>query len=432
METLLNSTWDNQTPGILRIFDFLRFKPEITNWLKVKDMGKIGSGGGRRGTPKPPGHGIFTDLRKSKLMIVPIILVIVALVAVPAASNWIPVRNPVIPTISPAPTLVVPEPSLPSVTPTVESVPSLTFATFNITKANSTVIPAWSKRREAIGRTINESNSDVIGLQEATSVRVTGADNERMTQWSDVQQLATAGGYAGTNVGIDTCEPNSCIHSAHILFKQEKVKQLQLPDGLPSAGQGRISDIVGGLRYAKNREFAWAYLEGLNGSGPFLTISMHLNNETNSAGKKDRELVGDAITTWAQDLNTTSGLTGIPMILVGDFNSYDAREPKGMLFELGKSGWLDSFEAPTNEFKFFGDAYTASYSKNNRSGWPKRPITSSDPVRIDYVMYKGERLNADAYQVALRLNEDGTFDDLYRGSDHMMVQAIIRFDPLVP
>jgi endonuclease/exonuclease/phosphatase family metal-dependent hydrolase len=117
------------------------------------------------------------------------------------------------------------------------------------------------------------------------------------------------------------------------------------------------------------------------------------------------------------------------MILMGDFNSYDNREPKGMLFELAEDGWLDSFNAPTNEYKFFGDAYTTSYTGSNRSGWPKRPITSSDPVRIDYVMFKGELLNADAYQVALRLNEDGTFDNNYRGSDHMMVQAIIRFNP---
>jgi endonuclease/exonuclease/phosphatase family metal-dependent hydrolase len=395
-------------------------------------MGKLGSGTGKRRTPKALGHSMFTDFRKSKLISIPILLVIVALVAAPAASNWIPERNQVIPTISPAPTLLVVEPSLPAQAPAIEPIPSLTFASFNITKANSTAIPAWSKRREAIGRTINESNSDVIGLQEATSIRVRGANDERMTQWSDVQQLATAGGYVATNVGIDTCEPNTCIHSAHILFKQEKVKQLELPNNLPSAGQGRLSDIIEGLRYAKNREFAWAYLEGLNGSGAFLIISVHLNNETNSVGKKDRELIGDAITPWAEELNAKSGLVGIPMILVGDFNSYDAREPKGMLFELAKSGWLDSFEAPTYEYKFFGDAYTASYTKNNRSGWPKRPITSSNPVRIDYLMYKGDRLNVDAYQVALRLNKDGTFDNNYRGSDHMMVQAIIRFDPITP
>ena len=393
-------------------------------------MGKIESRGGRRRAPKPAGHSIFTDLRKSKLVTIPVVIVILSLIAAPAASNWIPEGNESVPIISPAPTLLVTEPVLPSQAPTIAPIPSLTFASFNITKANSTSIPSWAKRRGAIGRTINESNSDVIGVQEATNVKVIGKGGKRMTQWKDVQAIAASGGYVGTKVEVDTCNPNKCIHSGHILFKSEKVKQIDLPNDLPSAGQGRLSDIVGGLRYAKNREFAWAYLEGLNGSGAFLTISIHLNNDTNARGKKDRELVGDAITNWAEELNTRSGMKGIPIVLLGDFNSYDAREPKGMLFELAKAGWLDSFEAPTNEYKFFGDSYTASYTKNNRSGWPKRPITSSVPVRIDYVMYKSDRLHADAYQVALRLKEDGTFDNRYRGSDHMMVQAIIRFDPI--
>ncbi len=359
-------------------------------------------------------------------MTFPIFLVITALIVVPAASNWIPQSDNAVPTISAAPTLVVTEPSI---SPKILPVPNLTFATFNIAKPNNSSVPAWKKRREAIGRTINESNSDVIGLQEATQIRVVGEGGARMTHWKDIQAMSAAAGYVPTTTEVDTCEPNKCIHSAHILYKADKVRQIDLPKGIPSAGQGRLSDITDGLKYAKNREFSWAYLEGLNGTGTFLAISVHLNNEKNTRGKKDRELVGSSITKWAETLNKASGLDGVPMILMGDFNSYDNREPKGMLFELAEDGWLDSFNAPTNEYKFFGDAYTTSYTGSNRSGWPKRPITSSDPVRIDYVMYKGELLHADAYQVALRLKKDGTFDNNYRGSDHMMVQAIIRFDP---
>ena len=389
-------------------------------------MGKTEDGRGKRRAPKPPDHSVFKDFRQSKLMAIPIFLVVASLIVVPAASNWIPQSDNSAPVISAAPTLVVTEPSI---SPTILPIPNLTFATFNIAKPNNTAVPAWKKRREAIGRTINESNSDVIGLQEATQIRVVGEGGARMTHWQDIQAMSAAGGYLPTTTEVDTCESNSCIHSAHILYKADKVKQVDLPDGIPSAGQGRLTDIVDGLRYAKTREFSWAYLEGLNGTGIFLAVSLHLNNEKNARGKKDRELVGSAFTKWAEDLNKASGLEGVPMILMGDFNSYDNREPKGMLFELAEDGWLDSFNAPTNEYKFFGDAYTTSYTGGNRSGWPKRPITSSDPVRIDYVMYKGEFLHADAYQVALRLNEDGTFDNNYRGSDHMMVQAIIRFDP---
>ncbi|CAB4334030.1 unannotated protein [freshwater metagenome] len=393
-------------------------------------MGKNQENRGKRRAPKPPDHSIFTDFRQSKFMAIPIFIVIAALIAVPAASNWVPQSSVTVPTISPAPTLVVPEPSI---APSALPIPTLTFATFNIAKPNNTSVPAWKKRREAIGRTINESNSDVIGLQEATARRVVGEGGKGMTHWQDVQAMAKAGGYVSTNPEVNACSSGSCIHSAHILFKADKVKQVDLPGEIPSAGQGRLTDIVDGLKYAKKREFSWAYLEGLNGTGSFLAISVHLNNEKNARGKKDRELVGKAITAWAEKLNKSSGMEGVPMILMGDFNSYDNREPKGMLYELAADGWLDSFEAPTNEFKFFGDAYTTSYTKGNRSGWPKRPITSSDPVRIDYIMYRGEFLHADAYQVALRLNDDGTFDNNYRGSDHMMVQSIIRFDsPAAP
>mgnify|MGYP006197006877 FL=1 len=391
-------------------------------------MGKNEENRGRRRAPKPPDHSAFKDFRQSKLFAIPVFVVIASLIVVPAASNWIPQSDNAAPTISAAPTLSVTEPTI---SPTILPIPTLTFATFNIAKPNNTAVPSWKNRREAIGRTINESNSDVIGLQEATQIRVVGEGGARMTHWQDIQAMSAAGGYVPTTTEVDTCDPNSCIHSAHILYKADKVKQVDLPEGIPSAGQGRLTDIVDGLRYAKTREFSWAYLEGLNGTGTFLAVSLHLNNEKNARGKKDRELVGSAFTTWAEELNKASGLEGVPMVLMGDFNSYDNREPKGMLFELAEDGWLDSFNAPTNEYKFFGDAYTTSYTGSNRSGWPKRPITSSDPVRIDYVMFKGELLNADAYQVALRLNEDGTFDNNYRGSDHMMVQAIIRFNPAV-
>jgi endonuclease/exonuclease/phosphatase family metal-dependent hydrolase len=268
----------------------------------------------------------------------------------------------------------------------------------------------------------------VIGLQEATGLRVVGEGGARMSHWQDVKAMAAKGGYVTTKIEVDTCT-SSCVNTAKILFKADKVRQVELTNGKPSAGSGKLSDIAGGLRYAKNREFSWAYLEGLNGTGTFLAVNLHLNNQKNARGKKDRDLVGKELTKWVDELNETRGLTGVPTVLMGDFNSYLKREPKGMIFELLEDGWQDSFNSPNNEFKFFEDAYTTSYTDGNRSGWPKRPITSSNPVRIDYVMYKGELLQADAYQVALRLNKDGTFDNSYRGSDHMMVQAIIRFNP---
>ena len=289
-------------------------------------------------------------------------------------------------------------------------------------------MPAWNKRRLAIGRTINESNADIVAVQEATALWVV-VDGKRIRHWNDLQDLVKPGGYSSAQIQSNTCSTAShCIHSAHILFKTKTVKQLMLPNGLPSAGQGVLGDIVPGLRYAPKREFSWAYLQGLNGTGTFLAISVHLNNETNPAGKADRAKVGAALTKWAKALNKKSDLVGTPMVLMGDFNSFEAREPRGMAYQLQKAGWTDSFDAAPDDLKFNFKAYTTSYTKSNMSGWPKKPIMSKNPVRIDYIMYRGKGLRADVYAVALNLKKDGSFDNNYRGSDHIMVQSVIYFE----
>lgn len=172
-------------------------------------MGKNEENRGRRRAPKPQDHSAFKDFRQSKLIAIPIFIVIASLIVVPAASNWIPQDNNEVPVISAAPTLSVTEPSI---APTILPVPTLTFATFNIAKPNNTSVPAWKNRREAIGRTINESNSDVIGLQEATDIRVIGEGGVRMKHWEDIQAMSAPAGYLPTTTEVDTCDPNSCIH----------------------------------------------------------------------------------------------------------------------------------------------------------------------------------------------------------------------------
>ncbi len=70
---------------------------------------------------------------------------------------------------------------------------TLTFASFNICKVNcgdEAGFP-WSLRRERVARVIATSNTDVVGLQEATN---------NSTQWAkrqvdDVEQLITSAGY---------------------------------------------------------------------------------------------------------------------------------------------------------------------------------------------------------------------------------------------
>lgn len=388
----------------------------------------MGNGKGRRAAPKPPSKS--RPLIQRKHITFPIFFLVLALIVGPAASNWSnEAKVATNPTIAPAPTLVVTDPS----PAPLQNSPDLTFATYNIAKPTNNAVPKWSKRRDAIAKTINESNSDVVGIQEATAHTVAGVSGKRVTHWQDVQDLTAPAGYVGTKIEENNCRGGyTCIHSSHILFRSSTVKQVDLPGSLPSAGQGKLSDISGGLKYAKKREFSWAYLEGLNGTGVFLAVSVHLNNETNKTGKADRKKVGSALTKWAEKLNKASGMEGVPMILMGDFNSYVKREPKGMAYQLLKAGWTDSYNSAEDKYQLFEKAYTTSYTKGNNSGWPKKPITSGNPVRIDYIMYRGAGLRSDIYAVSLKLKDDGTFDNRYRGSDHMMVQTVIHFDNATP
>lgn len=367
---------------------------------------------------------------RHRWLTIPTFLAVTALAVGPAASSWVadvgypaPASNGSLPTL-PVPTdQPLAEPSFPA----SNENPYLSFATFNIAKPANTAVPKWNKRRLALGRTINESKADVVGIQEANNQTVLGEGGKRMRTWQDIQALARPGGFVGINVEQDTCG-GACVHSAHLLYKSATVEQVDLPGNLPSGGQGELRDIAAGLHYAKHREFSWAYLRGKNGTGTFLAISVHLNNERNSTGKADRAKVGAAMTGWAEALNKKSGMEGVPLVLMGDFNSYPRREPKGMPYQLKKQGWHDSYDVASEEYKFFDSAYTTSYTKGNRSGWPKRPIKSGNPVRIDYIMYRGAGLRADLYAVDLWLKPDGTFDNNYRASDHMMVQAFIYFD----
>lgn len=376
---------------------------------------------GRRRAPKIPVY-------RRRTFVLPILVLVLGLGVGPAASGWVTESS------QPRTTLGTPKPTPAAAQPTttVTPAPFLGFATWNIAKSTNRQVPSWSKRRLAIARTINESGSDVIALQEATQHPVKGVGGKTMSQWSDVKALTKKGGYVATKVETDSCARNKCIHSGHILFKKSTIKQLDFPGKLPSAGQGRLSEIASGLHYAKNREFAWAYLEGLNGAGKFLAISVHLNNEKNTIGREDRNRVGRALTKWAKEMNKKVGLDNVPMILMGDFNSYVKREPKGMPYLLAKQGWLDTYNSKNDDMKFFEKAYTTSYTKGNQSGWPRKPITSGKPVRIDYIMYQGKGLRADIYAVVLKLKADGTFDNRYRGSDHMMVQSTIFFDAQKP
>lgn len=305
--------------------------------------------------------------------------------------------------------------------------PALTFATYNVCKAACAApAPSWGVRRDRLVNVVQALGADVIGLQEATDLAVSGSGT---TQWTDIRRLVAPVGYAAPRYKPhnDTCERAGCTHTARLLYRTATVEQVRLPDGTPAAGYAAQRDIAGGLSAASApREVAWAYLRGRAGAGPFLAVSMHLATEKDAQTETDRVTVANGLGAWADAMGARLGIGTVPVVLMADLNSFDSRQPAGAQTALRNAGWSDSWRAPRR--KNIGINST-NYSPTSRSGWPTRPLRNSSGTasRVDYVMYRGAGVGARAYQVMVWLDANGNFLEPFRASDHNPVRARLSF-----
>lgn len=296
-------------------------------------------------------------------------------------------------------------------------VPTLTFATWNICKLDCPgPAPSWDVRRERVARVIGASGADVLSVNEATNNQTGNG-----TQWDDVQRLAARHGYVAPRVDDDRCQ-RQCDHTARLLFQPNTVGQLDLGRRATTAGSWPIREIAPGVSAYPLRQVSWAYLVGTKGAGVFLAVSAHLTNDKSAAGERDRVAFGRAVSSWAARMNAERGLTGAPVILMGDLNSFDERQPRGVQRILRASGWADAHSAPSRRNI---DVHTINYLNG---GWPAKPVRSAGrPAnRIDYILMRGP-VRPRSYEVVTHVDGRGRFKVDYQASDHNMVRATLAF-----
>lgn len=309
----------------------------------------------------------------------------------------------------------------------VEAAPSgprLTFAQFNVCKASCEApAPAWGTRRERVARVITESRADVLGIDEATDWQVAGG----RTQWEDIQDLVAPAGYAAPVLDVEEClKGGSCDHTAKLLYRTSTVEEVEFASGLPSAGSTTLGRIASGMDPSSGvREVRWAYLAGRNGTGPFLAIAVHMDNDKTAVHEASRRRAAAALGGWADRLNAERGIPDAPAVLMADLNSNSFSNPKGAQAVLARTGWVDAWTAPVR--------INASYSTINVhstnlqfNGFPPRPVRySGDASRIDYIFGRGVR--PVEYEVVMYLTRAGAFVPRYQASDHQMVRAVFAF-----
>lgn len=311
---------------------------------------------------------------------------------------------------------------------------TLEFAAFNVCKATCEApAPSWEARRGKVARVIADSGADVVALNEATNQPVGQQQGftksgrpatVALTQWDDIRRVMAPDGYSAPITGGVTCAELQCTHTARLLFREATVEQVDLGP-VPSAGETTLSAVTGTHGVGFDRQMSWAYLQARGSSDPFLAISVHLDNDKSAAGEQARLEFGRGLDLWIARLNASHGMpAATPSVLLGDLNSFEARQPRGVQKVLADQGWKDAWNAPT---RVNVDINSVNYSPTSRSGWPAKPLRNPSGVasRIDYILFKGPGAKARSYEVVVHLTPSGTYAPDYRASDHNMVLATL-------
>ncbi len=289
-------------------------------------------------------------------------------------------------------------------------------ATYNVMKTTRMKAKwSWSKRRVALVNTVRDASPDVLAVQEANTQRWGGS-----THIEDVRGLLGGIGYQIASADFSQCTLG-CTRGAHIFFKPSRMALVGLPTGAPAAGMAGMSTIAGvDFGGTQDRNASYAFLAPLGSARTTLFISAHLPTDKTGEGERLRVAVASGLRPWAEGLIAGSGLTGVNIVISGDFNSYQRRQPNGAQQVLANTGMIDGYAAPE---KVNAGNSTVNYTPKTRKykGFPPRPYYySRDTTRIDYIF---STVAPRRHEVVLHLTGDGKFDNAYRASDHNMVMV---------
>ncbi len=293
---------------------------------------------------------------------------------------------------------------------------AIRVATYNVMKTTRMKAKwSWSKRRSALVNTVRDAAPDVLLVQEANTQRWGGT-----THIEDVRGLLGGLGYQIASADYSGCTLG-CTRGAHIFYKPSRMSLAGLPSGGAPAGMAGMSTIAavdfGGTQ---DRNVSYAFLTPVGSGRTSLFISAHLPTEKTAEGERLRVAVASALRPWANALIAGSGLSDVNIVVGGDFNSYQRRQPYGAQSVLGAAGLIDGFAAPV---KVNGNYSTVNYTPKTRKykGFPPRPyFYGRDTTRIDYIF---STVPPQRHEVVLRLTAQGKFDNNYRASDHNMVMV---------
>lgn len=300
----------------------------------------------------------------------------------------------------------------------------ITVATYNVCKVNCQDGRfTWAKRRGAVARNIAAANPAVIAVQEAPTLPWRGT-----TQWADLSRLLARQGYRQTS-DEDGCT-QGCTRGAHLYYDPARIRVAQTHKSATGMESQRI---LSGRDWGpvQDRNLSWAYLQDIASGAVFMAVSVHLPNEKTALAEQLRQETAAGVAGWIDRQNARVGMSGIPVVVMGDLNSFQARQPDGAQQVFYNHGFVDAFTA-TKRVNARYPTVNMTPVTRHFDGFPPRPHRYAGLAsRIDYILGKGGVVPL-RHEVFLKLRSNGTFDNRYRGSDHNLVRAHLSLPVVAP
>jgi endonuclease/exonuclease/phosphatase family metal-dependent hydrolase len=246
-------------------------------------------------------------------------------------------------------------------------------ATYNVLDPTlgAKALAPWSARRKNIARNINASDADIVALQEAGWSKVKGG----ITPAQDIRNLVSKHmvlSHAGKKGDQMLYSPSKYTAGASGSFTLPRISG----DGVRSAIWQDFTDRKTGAR--------------------FIAVSTHLTSGIeNNAGRLRQ---AKTIVAKVRKLDKS----GLPVVLMGDLNSYDDRAATTPMSTFAAAGYLDA------------ELSTPSTATPNLNTWVKA-TSATGSVRFDHI----------AVSDSVSVTSTGIEDQPGKASDHRLLWAAL-------
>ena len=289
---------------------------------------------------------------------------------------------------------------------------------------------AWSGRRDAVVSTIVSKAPDVVGIQEASQGWLKNEPRAGgLTQFEDLQERLVRRGVnyqlanAKRNNCINDVTPTNCVYADRGASQGTKILYNNAAVELVSQGSVALPKFKA---TDNTRYLAWSILRQRSTGKSFFFGDTQLDSSKASGYYESRKSQTTAIVSAIARHNTG----GLPVIMVGDFNSHKWTEPSNAPYDVMiSSGYVDPLG---NTYK--NDAPSAAATAEQRiranydsyNGFERKARarnTTGNGTYLDYIFTS--KMRVAKWETVINIDSSGNFVGTIP-SDHNMVSAIVQ------